>query len=127
MNKMVAVRMLEKLGCVIDVAADGRAAVAAFERGGHDIILMDCQMPVMDGFEATAAVRQREIGTGQRIPIVALTANAMRGDREECLAAGMDDYVSKPIQPDALAAVLDRWCPRNETDGSDAHASGGKS
>ena len=82
-------------------------AVAAFERQSFDMVLMDVQMPEMDGFEATAAIRRKEVGKGTRIPIVAMTAHAMKGDRERCLAAGMDDYISKPIAIDELIKVTE--------------------
>ncbi len=107
-NQKLAVRILEKLGCRVDLAGSGAEAVAMAERQGYDIILMDCQMPEMDGYEATAAIRHAE-SAGQRIPIIALTANAMAGDRERCIAAGMDDYLSKPIKPVDLAAKLEVW------------------
>ena len=112
-NQKVAVRTLEKMGFHADVAGDGAAAVAATAvdeagRSAYSIVLMDCQMPVMDGFEATAEIRRRE-GAGPHVPIVAMTASAMEGDRERCLAAGMDDYLSKPLREHDLAAVLSRW------------------
>jgi PAS domain S-box-containing protein len=107
-NRKVAQHQLEKLGCEVGVAANGVEAVAAWESGAWQMILMDCQMPVMDGFEATRAIRARE-GARRRTPIVALTANAMQGDREACLAAGMDDYLAKPFAPAALRAAVERW------------------
>lgn len=107
-NQEIARVMLESLGCRVTLAADGKAAVAAFRERPFDIVLMDCQMPEMDGFEATYRIRALE-PVGTRTPIVALTANAMAGDREQCLAAGMDDYLSKPIQTRDLAIALARW------------------
>ncbi|HBH80330.1 MAG TPA: hypothetical protein DDY39_10935, partial [Nitrospira sp.] len=125
-NQKVAVRLFQRLGYRIDVVANGREVVEALSRIRYDVIFMDCQMPEMDGFEATRVIREREAlpvkreaqheirGTSDerrgrhRVPIVALTANAMQGDREQCLAAGMDDYLSKPISVEALAAVLQR-------------------
>ena len=116
-NQEVGKAMLRKLGYQVDVAEDGMAGVkAAFERH-YDVVLMDCQMPNMDGFEATGQIRAREAelkkdasnDSARRIPIIALTANAMKGDRERCLAAGMDDYLAKPFNKEQLAAVLERW------------------
>jgi CheY-like chemotaxis protein len=105
-NQLVALRLLESHGHTVCTAEDGRAAVAAAEAGAFDVILMDIQMPRMDGLEATAAIRQRERLSGTRVPIVALTAHAMNGDRQRFLAAGMDGYVSKPIRiPELLAAI----------------------
>jgi signal transduction histidine kinase/ActR/RegA family two-component response regulator len=110
-NQRVAVRMLERLGLAADVAKDGRAALDSLARRSYALVLMDCQMPELDGFEATARIRAGET-TEQRTPIVAMTASAMRGDRERCLAAGMDDYISKPVRIEELRAVLTRWLPR---------------
>jgi CheY-like chemotaxis protein len=104
-NQKVALRLLENLDYRVEVVADGRAAVAAWQSGKFDLILMDCQMPQMDGYEATREIRKLEDGAG-RIPIVALTAHAMKGDEEKCRAAGMDEYLSKPIDRIKLDACL---------------------
>jgi two-component system, sensor histidine kinase and response regulator len=101
-NRQVALRMLTKRGHQVETAQNGVEAVALVEAGEFDVILMDVQMPEMDGFEATAAIRQILARRGMWIPIVALTANAIKGDRERCLAAGMDEYVSKPIDWEEL-------------------------
>jgi CheY-like chemotaxis protein len=109
-NREVAVAMLENLGCGIDTAEDGRLAVEAMAAGAYDAVLMDCQMPTMDGLTATGEIRERERMSGAaRVPIIALTANAMEGDRERCLAAGMDDFLSKPFTQQQLATLLRRW------------------
>jgi signal transduction histidine kinase/CheY-like chemotaxis protein/ligand-binding sensor domain-containing protein len=106
-NQIVAARLLEKRGHHVTVAANGREAVAAVERERFDLVLMDVQMPEMDGFEATAAIRQAETGAGGHLPIFAMTARAMKGDAERCAAAGMDGYLSKPIRPPDLYAIVD--------------------
>jgi signal transduction histidine kinase/DNA-binding response OmpR family regulator len=108
-NQKVAMRMLQKHGCNVRVVGNGREAIEALARAHFDLVFMDCQMPEIDGYDATRAIRRTEQRTGAHTVIVAMTANAMQGDRERCLAAGMDDYVSKPIQLEALRAVLDRW------------------
>jgi signal transduction histidine kinase/DNA-binding response OmpR family regulator/putative methionine-R-sulfoxide reductase with GAF domain len=121
-NQRVVIRMLETAGCRVDAVANGREAIDTFARLPYDLVFMDCQMPEMDGFEATRAIRDAERGnvSGRRVPIVALTANALQGDREQCLAAGMDDYLAKPITKDAFGASLRRWGAQGgpPTDGS---------
>lgn len=109
-NQKVAVRMLEKAGCQVDVATNGREAVEMHGWRSYDLILMDCEMPELDGFGATKAIREHE-PSGHRIPIVALTANALSSDRQMCLGAGMDDYLSKPVEKATLLRMLARWCP----------------
>lgn len=109
-NRRVAEKLLERLGLRFEHAENGQKAIERMTRGGIDLVLMDCQMPVLDGYQATKRWRQLEAQAGRaRLPIVAMTANAMLGDREKCLAAGMDDYISKPIDRDQLARVLGRW------------------
>ena len=110
-NQKVAVRFLEKRGHTVVLAESGKKALDAWRKQTFDIILMDVQMPEMDGFEATARIREREKSSRKHIPIIALTAHAMVGDRQRCLAAGMDDYVSKPINVDDLVAAIERLLP----------------
>jgi signal transduction histidine kinase/DNA-binding response OmpR family regulator/HPt (histidine-containing phosphotransfer) domain-containing protein len=128
-NQKLAARMVEKLGYRASIVSNGREAIEALAKADYDAILMDCQMPVLDGFETTRIIRQREADAGtaadataggthkaaashpEHIPIIAVTANAMKGDREQCLAAGMDDYLAKPIQLETLRSVLERWVP----------------
>jgi CheY-like chemotaxis protein/HPt (histidine-containing phosphotransfer) domain-containing protein len=128
-NQEVAVRTLRTFDIEAQVVSDGAQAVARIRENAFDLILMDCQMPVMDGYEASRQIRIWEQGRGENahLPIVAMTANALHGDREKCLAAGMDDYLPKPIKRDALAAVLAKWLPAHapaaQTDaGSDTKA-----
>ena len=109
-NLMLATRMLQSLGCTVATAESGDAALRALECGRFDLVFMDCQMSGMDGFAATRAWRAREAATGGHVRIVALTANAMEGDRDRCLAAGMDDYLTKPYVREQLRAVLVRHC-----------------
>jgi CheY-like chemotaxis protein len=106
--------MLSKLGCRVDVAANGREAVDLWRQLPYDVIFMDCQMPEMDGFEATREIRRCERGGTSHAPIVALTANAMAGDREKCLESGMDDFVSKPVDEKRLREAIARWTPGGE-------------
>ena len=109
-NQFVAQETLLDLGCRVDIAEDGKSAVERCAQVRFDLVLMDCQMPVMDGFQATAEIRKSP--GGKDLPIVAMTAHAMVGDRERCLAAGMDDYLSKPVERSELRAVLERYSPR---------------
>jgi len=107
-NQKIATRVLEKRGHHVTVAGDGHLVLAALERDRFDVVLMDVQMPEMDGFEATAAIRSRERETGAHMPIIAMTAHAMQGDRERCIAAGMDDYVAKPLKVAELIELLEK-------------------
>jgi CheY-like chemotaxis protein len=108
LNTNIASHQLKKLGYETHVARNGQEAVDACTRHSYDLVLMDCQMPVMDGYDATMEIRRLE-GTERRIRIVAMTASAQEGDREKCLAAGMDDHVIKPVTAAMFAAVLARW------------------
>ncbi len=108
-NQKVAVAMLSGAGYEVDTVPDGAAAVRAVQSHTYDAVLMDCQMPEMNGFEATAAIRSHERGSGRRTPIIALTAGARPEDREACLAEGMDSYLAKPLNKDALLALVGQW------------------
>jgi CheY-like chemotaxis protein len=112
-NQKVAVNILKWLDCDVDVAGNGAEALALVKAKDYDLILMDCQMPGMDGFEATTLIRELE-GNSRRTPIVAVTANAFPEDKTRCLAAGMDDYISKPITRQTLAALLEKWFPAHQ-------------
>jgi CheY-like chemotaxis protein len=115
-NQILAQTQLEQLGYRVHVAENGAACLEAMQRTNYDLILMDCRMPVMDGFEATKNIRERErIRQSLRIPIIAITANAVEGDRNKCLASGMDDYISKPIELHALHQMIQKWMATNAT------------
>jgi len=114
-NQKIAIHQLNRMGYAVHTVDNGQLAVEATSTLPYGLVLMDCQMPIMDGFEATRQIRKLEQETGHHIPIVALTANAMQGDRERCLTAGMDDYLAKPITPHALKRVLDQWLPLSST------------
>jgi CheY-like chemotaxis protein len=115
-NQTLAVRVLEKRGYVVFVAGDGQAALTALEKDCFDLVLMDIQMPGMDGFEATSRIRKNEEGTGKHIPIIAMTAHALKGDQERCIAAGMNGYVSKPIRTSELFSAIEGLLDKKNTD-----------
>jgi two-component system sensor histidine kinase/response regulator len=118
-NQQIAIRMLERRGHSVKAVGDGRDALRLLDAEHFDVVLMDVQMPDMDGFEATAAIRERESHTAAHIPIIAMTAHTMEGDRERCLSAGMDDYITKPIRPQALYRTVEALvpsCPRGGAD-----------
>ena len=118
-NQKVATRMLDKLQCRVDVAANGIEAIDLRFKLPYDLVLMDCQMPEMDGYDATRRIRELEsarveITYGERVPIVAMTANALESDRQRCLDTGMDDYLAKPVNAEALGAMLAKWCGQDD-------------
>ncbi len=116
-NQMVAVRLLERLGCRVDVAGNGAEAVQMATRLPYHLIFMDCHMPEMDGFDATVEIRRRETEVGlMPMPIVALTASVLQEDRDRCVSAGMNDIIGKPVQPSELAHVLRRFAPKEVPD-----------
>ena len=112
-NQYVAKAVLKRFGYDSHVVANGEEALQAYSRNAYDLILMDCRMPLMDGYEATTAIRELESDSGKRTPIVGVTAFALDGDREKCLAAGMDDYVTKPLSLEIFREVLSHWLPEN--------------
>jgi CheY-like chemotaxis protein len=114
-NQRLGLLQLKRLGYQAEAVSSGREAVTAVAQGRYTLVLMDCMMPEMDGFEATTAIRQQELETGTHIPIIALTASAMRGDRQKCFDAGMDDSLSKPVRMEDLCAMLERWSTTTAT------------
>jgi len=111
-NQRIAARVIEMLGLTVTVVSNGREALAALAAGSFDLVLMDCQMPVMDGYDATRAIRKGENGAAPDVPIIAMTANVLNGEREKCIASGMDGYISKPIDRTQFLATLDDWLTR---------------
>ena len=118
-NQLVATRILEKQGYALEVASNGHEAIEILARQPFDLVLMDVQMPEMDGIETTKAIREKEARSDEHIPIVAMTAHAMKGDKERCLDAGMDDYVAKPIKAEDLLEVIHRFLGDSEAPGED--------
>jgi CheY-like chemotaxis protein len=116
-NQRVGKLILQRAGYYIDLVSDGNEAVVAHRKEPYDVILMDCQMPVMDGFEASRQIRQLD---SKQPVIIAVTANALVGERERCLEAGMDDYLSKPFQAEQLVGVIKKWAATSRADGSGA-------
>jgi CheY-like chemotaxis protein/HPt (histidine-containing phosphotransfer) domain-containing protein len=126
-NQLVITATISQLGCPVDAVDNGREAVKAIARETYDIVLMDCQMPEMDGYEATETIREWEKGSNRsRTPIIALTANAMQGDRDKCLASGMDDYLPKPFQQKQIYAVLKQYIGKLKATAGTASTGGGK-
>ena len=121
-NQIVAARTLERCGCRVDVVGDGRAALEALAKRHYDAVLMDCQMPDMDGYQATAELRRRERAADGHTPVIAMTAQAMDGDRERCIDAGMDDFISKPMRHQDLADTLRRLIPSHSVTSSELSA-----
>jgi CheY-like chemotaxis protein len=113
-NQIVAAQLLKKRGHRVTVVENGRLAVEALRDGAYDLVLMDVQMPELDGYEATRLIRRAEVGSARHVPILALTAHAMKGDREKCLEAGMDDYISKPIRPEVLFEAIEGVCAQGQ-------------
>ena len=122
-NQKVAVRLLEKHGYCVSVVANGEEALAALELEPYDLVLMDIQMPVMDGLVAVQMLRECERTTGRHLPVIAMTAHAMQGDRERCLNAGMDGYVSKPFKVDELMSAIAEFLPGASIPAPQSHSS----
>ncbi|MFC1603001.1 response regulator [Pseudomonadota bacterium] len=112
MNQTLTLALLEKMGLFADIAEDGKQALSMLDKEKYDLILMDCKMPVLDGLETTKIIRTRESNHGEHIPIIAVTANAIKGDCQKCLDAGMDDYISKPFTKKELANAIYKWLPQ---------------
>ena len=116
-NQKVALAMLNKAGYKVDLAENGKEAIKALEKVPYDIVLMDCQMPEMDGYEAAAVIRSQDSHVlNHNVPVIAMTAHAMKGDRETCLKAGMNDYLNKPVQPEDLVEMLEKWMKKSDSD-----------
>ncbi len=118
-NQRISSLMLKKLGFAVDLANNGEEGVTMWANGNYDAIFMDCQMPVLDGYSATVRIREQELAQGRepnhRMPIIALTSNAMPYDRQKCLDSGMDDYLTKPVASSDLGAALNRWLNRESS------------
>ena len=112
MNQTLILAMLKKIGLPADLAKDGKQALSMLEQKRYDLLLMDCKMPVLDGLDTTKIIREHELNHERHIPIIAVTANAMAGDCQKCLDAGMDDYISKPFTKKILAAAIYKWLPQ---------------
>jgi CheY-like chemotaxis protein len=125
-NQEIALSMLESMGCAVTLAADGRTALALWRAEAFDLLLLDCQMPELDGYAVARTIRAAEAMTDIHLPIVALTANALAEDRAHCLAAGMDEHLAKPYRPADLCALLRRWLRTSDESGSNAASASSK-
>ncbi len=108
-NQLLIKSLVQSMGCQVVVVANGKEVLSAMEQSDYDLVLMDCQMPEMDGYEATQEIRKKDDSRGYRVPVVALTANAMKSDIEKCFAAGMDEHISKPVRKEQLFSVLEKF------------------